>query len=258
VQSFADLAARLDAAALALNGSLTPVGEFEGYPQLKLVFGSKSSRQVLVDAGIHGEEPGAPLGLAAWLEADGARWASRLGFTVLPCLNPWGFERGTRNSRDLEDPNRHFDEPDSPLTALVARALEGRRFALACDLHEDVDFLGAYLYELKAAPPFAGERILEAISAHVPLSNGDEVGDFRTVRGLIRPPAAMLRPTERRGWPIAFFHFANAADHLVTPETPGRQPLPARIAAQRSVLDLVCAFVLEGSGPRLPAGTAGA
>ena len=241
--SFTDLARRLKAAAGSLGGVLGPAGDLEGYPMLTLEFGSNSGPRVLIDAGIHGEEPAGPLGLAAWLETDAARWSARVGFTVLPCLNPHGFERGTRSSRDTGDLNRHFDEPDAPLTALVIHALAGRRFVLACDLHEDADFDGGYLYELKAVPPFLGERILAAAAAHVPVSDGDAVGEFRTTRGLIRPPAGVLRPAERRGWPIAIFHYAHSSDHVVTMETPGHRPLEDRIAAHRSALNAACAFV---------------
>jgi hypothetical protein len=243
VPSFANLARRLQAAARSLGGGVEEVGVLEGYPMFRLVFGATGRPAVLLDAGIHGEEPAGPLGLAAWLEADAAAWARRLRFTVLPCLNPHGFEHGTRGSRDTEDLNRHFDEPEAPLTRLVTRALGEDRFRLAVDLHEDADFDACYLYELKAAPPFAGETLLAAAGAHVSVSDGDEVGDFRTARGLIRPPAGVLRPAERRGWPIAIWHFARVTGHTVTMETPGRRPLEARVLAHRAVLDAACGFV---------------
>ncbi|MEK7477094.1 MAG: M14 family metallocarboxypeptidase [Candidatus Coatesbacteria bacterium] len=243
--SFADLARRLDLATRALDGVVEEAGALEGYPFLRLAFGAMGRPAVLLDAGIHGEEPAGPLGLADWLEADAAAWGQRIRFTILPCLNPWGFERGTRSSRDTEDLNRHFDEPDAPLTRLVTKALEGERFRLAVDMHEDADFDTCYLYELKAAPPFAGERLLAAAAAaaQVGVSDGDEVGDFRTTQGLIRPPEGALRPEERRGWPIAIWHFAHVTGHTVTMETPGRRPLEARVRAHRAVLDAACGFV---------------
>jgi len=259
--SFDDLARRLDAAARSLDGRLDEAGSLEGYPLFRLVFGEPAGPPILLDAGIHGEEPAGPLGLAAWLDTRAGHWSRRFRFTVLPCLNPWGFEHGTRSSRDTEDLNRHFDEPDAPLTRLVAHALGGARQSLACDLHEDVDFDSCYLYELKAAPPFAGERLLAAAAAFVPVSNGDAVGEFRTAHGLIRPPAGILRPAERRGWPIAIYHFATGCAHVVTMEAPGRRPLETRIAIHRAVLDAACGFAGDGTekvaAPNAPGVTGG-
>ena len=247
--SFFDLSRQLTAAADTLGGVIRPVGDLEGYPMYRIEFGAPAGPAILIDAGIHGEEPAGPLGLAAWLETAAARWSGRLGFTILPCLNPHGFEHGTRSSRDTEDLNRHFDEPAAPLTELVTRAIAGRRFVLAIDMHEDADFDGAYLYELRAAPPFLGERLLATASATVPIS-----GDFTTVRGLIRPPAGALRPAERRGWPIAIYHFAHASSHVVTMETPGHRPLDDRIAVHVHALDAACAYVAEQAGPVAGAG----
>lgn len=242
--SFSDLHRRLRLAAAALNGALDTIGDHEGYPLLRLTFGPPDAPALLIDAGLHGEEPASPLGLAAWLETDASRWAARLRMTVLPCLNPWGFERGLRRCRDAEDPNRLFDVPGAPLTRLVAAAIGNARFHLAMDLHEDCDFLAAYCYELKAGPPFLGERVLAAFHARgVPLSHGEPVGPFTTEHGWLRPfhDAAALRA--RQGWPIAFFHFTRSSGHVLTVETPGRLPLSVRIALQGDALNEAAAFV---------------
>lgn len=247
--SFAALAARLRAASSALRGDLREFGAFEGYPQLVLTFGTPHGPWMFIDAGIHGEEPASTLGLATWLESSGATWAQRIGFTVLPCLNPHGFEQGTRGSRDLDDLNRHFDEPGFPLAKLVVAAVGGRTFDLAMDLHEDCDFTDLYLYELKGGPPFLGERLIGRAAERVPISHGEDVGPFRTQHGLLRPGGDEDRMRTRTGWPIAFLLRARAAKHVVTPETPGKQPLDVRIAVHREGLDTACAFLLERPAP---------
>jgi len=251
--SFRALQQRLDDATRRLGGTLETIGELEGYPLLRLTFGLPEAPPLLIDAGIHGEEPAASLGLAAWLETDAPRWIRRLRFTALPCLNPWGFERGLRRSRDAEDPNRLFDIAEAPLTRLVAAALQGARFHLAMDLHEDSDFLAAYCYELKAGPPFLGDRILAAFGDRgVPLSHDEAVGPFTTEHGWLRPihDAATLR--SRQGWPIAFAHFTRSTGHVVTVETPGRQPLDVRIALQGDALNEAAAFTAGLPPHRLP------
>ncbi len=219
--------------------------EFEGYPFVRIELGKDAPPHLLIDAGIHGEEPASVVGLLAWLEQDAKPWAEQLHFTILPCLNPRGFEHGTRRSRDAEDLNRHFDQPDAPLTRLVARALAGQRFALAMDLHEDFDFEGFYLYELKCTPPYLGERLLKAASTLGPLSHGEKVGAFRTHHGLLRPRRDRSFIRARHGWPIAFHHLEYASDHVVTVETPGRQPLKTRVAIQRACLNQACEFLVS-------------
>jgi len=241
--SFRDLQQRLVETARGLGGALETIGEVEGYPFLRLTFGVPDAPPLLIDAGIHGEEPAASLGLAAWLGTEAPRWIRHLRITALPCLNPWGFERGLRRSRHAEDSNRLFDVADAPLTRLVAAALGDARFGLAMDLHEDCDFLAAYCYELKAGPPFLGDRILAAFGAWgVPLSHGEAVGPFTTEHGWLRPvhDAAALRA--RQGWPIAFAHLTRSTGHVVTVETPGRQPLDVRIALQGDALTEAAAF----------------
>lgn len=249
-ESFASLEARLAAVARRLGGTLDILGEIEGYPLLRLTAGPALAPRLLIDAGLHGEEPAGPLGLATWLEDDAPARVGRLHLTVLPCLNPWGFERGLRRSRDAEDRNRLFDDPDSPLTALVAAATAGARFALAMDLHEDSDFTAAYCYELKAGPPFLGERLLAGFAARgVALSHDEAVGDFRTDHGWIRPGPDAARLRARTGWPIAYYHLTRLTDHVVTVETPGRLPLRERIGLQRAALSGAAAFLLEpGAG----------
>ncbi len=246
------LLARYQSATQALQGTLKILDDFEGCPFTWIRLGGPDGLKLLIDAGIHGEEPASTLGLAAWLEHDAAPWMKHLNITILPCLNPHGFEHGTRGSRDTPDLNRQFDQPDAPPTRLVARALAAERFALALDLHEDCDFAGFYLYELKFAPPYLGERVVQAASTLSPLSHHEPVGTFRTEHGLIRPERSRASMRAREGWPIAFHHFEHVTDHVITVETPGRQPLATRTALQRVCLNEACAFLLAPtSGPRL-------
>ncbi len=246
--SFGELRARLETATRAAGGTLTVAGTFEASPILRLRAGAPAGRPLLVTAGIHGEEPASALGFAAWLEHDAAAVLDRIALTALPCLNPVGFERGTRGSRDVPDLNRTFDDPAFPLTRIVTAALGADRFRLVADLHEDSDFLGAYCYELADGPPFLAERALAAAAAHVPISDGEAVGDFTTRAGVIRPDPAARRDAVRqggRGLPIALWLYGRAAPRIITFESPGARPLPERILATRAALQAVTAFLLE-------------
>jgi len=245
--SFAALRDRLNRSVQALGGSLVEAGSLEDHPVLFLRAGAPAGRPLLVTAGIHGEEPASTLGFAEWLEHDAAGVLDRIALTALPCLNPVGFERGTRGSRDCPDLNRKFDDATFALTRIVTDALTERRFDLATDLHEDSDFLGAYCYELKSGPPFLADRALAAAAVHVPLSDGDPVGDFITRQGVLRPDPVARREAVRRGGglPIGLWMYERVAAHTITFEAPGARPLPERIAATRAALQAAVAFLIQ-------------
>lgn len=245
--SFAALRERLVLAVRRLDGALADAGTFEDQPIVIVRAGARTGRPLLVTAGIHGEEPASALGFIEWLERDAAVVLDRIALTALPCLNPVGFERGTRGSRDCPDLNRRFDDAAFPLTRIVTEALAGDRYDLAADLHEDSDFLGAYCYELKSGPPFLAERVLAAAAAHVPVSDGDAVGDFVTRAGVLRPDPGARREVVRRGGglPIGLWMYERVTPHTVTFEAPGARPLPERIAATRAALRAAATFLLS-------------
>lgn len=245
--SFPEFRARLERAAGGLGGTLADAGSFEDHPVLLLRAGAPDGRPLLVTAGIHGEEPASALGFAEWLERDASRVLGRISLTALPCLNPVGFERGTRGSRDCPDLNRKFDDPAFPLTRIVTAALAETRFDLAVDLHEDSDFLGAYCYELKSEPPYLADLALAAASAHVPISDGEPVGELVTRAGVLRPdPAARRRAAGRiGGLPIGLWLFERVSAHTITFESPGARSLPERIATTRAAMRAAAGFLLQ-------------
>jgi hypothetical protein len=65
--------------------------------------------ELVITSGFHGEEPAGPLTLLAHFEeiVEYAR-AREVGLRVYPCINPSGFEDGTRYNRSGEKPNNDF------------------------------------------------------------------------------------------------------------------------------------------------------
>ncbi|HBK47643.1 MAG TPA: peptidase [Xanthomonadaceae bacterium] len=96
----------------------------------------------LVTGGVHGYETSGVHGALQFLEQRAADHAGRFNLLVVPCVNPWGYERIHRWNAEAVDPNRSF-RPDSPareaaaLMALVA-PLRGR-VLVHIDLHETTD-----------------------------------------------------------------------------------------------------------------------
>ncbi len=240
-QSYSRLLERFSVCARKLGASFEEAGKLDGFPIMRLNSRRGGKPRLLIDAGIHGDEPGSVLGLAHWLENDAGKWLDRLEFSAFPCINPFGFEKATRGSRESADLNRQFDEPDAPLTRIISASLAQERFNLAMDLHEDCDFLEFYMYELRRSPPYLAPGMLSAAADSVELAHDREVGGRRTDHGLIRLPVDERVFQARRGWPIAFYLFKSCSDHVITPETPGRQPMNARIDIHRALLNVACA-----------------
>src|SRR5690625_3895025 len=87
----------------------------DDYPVYTLTSNTPPNKpRVLIAAGVHGEEPGAVVGLLQWLASDAHAWVSQCQLTVIPTFNPWGYERGIRYAANGNDLNREFDAPDHP------------------------------------------------------------------------------------------------------------------------------------------------
>ena len=208
-------------------------GEIWGYPFFCLRRSiSKDAPTVLVTAGIHGEEPGGVAGALRWLESgEWAKW--NLNWFVLPCINPYGWERNHRRNAQGRDINRQFrGVNDTPEAELIKRLVKGRRFLFTFDLHEDVDATGYYLYELREGPPFVGERIVKAVSRVLPIEHEKVIdGNKATGLGLIRRAASVGMLKRRRRWPMAYHLFLNCTGHILGSETPVDFPMERRASA---------------------------
>ena len=176
-------------------------------------------------------------GALRWLESgESTKW--RVNWFVLPCINPYGWERNQRRNAQRRDINRQFrDTHDCPEAQLVKALVKGHRFLFSVDLHEDVDAPGYYLYELCNGRPFIGEQIVQAVSKVIPV-NRDKVIDGNRATGLalIRREARVFSLKRRRRWPMAYHLFLNCTDHILGSETPVRFSLDLRAAAHNLAL----------------------
>ena len=99
---------------------------------------------VYLSAGIHGDEPAAPEGLAQWAERHlpALARAGELPVMIFPCLNPFGLTHNQRTDAHGTDLNRVFREEDLTPVRELRALLQGRRFDLAIRMHEDFDAQG--------------------------------------------------------------------------------------------------------------------
>ncbi|MBN1207134.1 MAG: hypothetical protein JXB05_19770 [Myxococcaceae bacterium] len=99
---------------LQAHASLAEVAEYgrvmetgKEYPLFRLTV--PGSRWLVITSGFHGEEPAGPLTLAeSFAEIVAYARARDVGLRVYPCINPSGFEAGTRYNRSGERPNNDF------------------------------------------------------------------------------------------------------------------------------------------------------
>lgn len=201
---------------------------------------ARGAPTVLLSGGMHGEEPAGVEGVLQWLEGDRGRRA-RVNWLVLPCINPFGWERHRRTNAQRHDINRQFrGATDCPEARLVKRLLAGRRFLFSMEFHEDWEARGYYLYELHAGPPYVGETVVRAVSRQLPITRTAQVdGQRLSAPGLIRRAAAARVMKRRRRWPLALWLFENCTGHVLGSETPQTVPLARRAAAHQTALATV-------------------
>lgn len=218
----------------------------------------KDLPRIILSAGIHGEEPAGVYALMEFMNRGIVDYLNHFSFLILPCLNPYGFTRGVRFSRDVADLNRSFaDVPGPPEVAAVKELL--RRFPgpyrLAFDFHETDTYMprgvdpsvedipnGIYMYETtRNGHAGLGQMIVRAIR-----NSGHSITQRRTVygaeckNGLIHataPDNPDYPSLPEFNGTLDWFLLKNGhTDHFLATETPTAWPLKRRIAVHRKAL----------------------
>lgn len=241
---------RLERIAELPNVTLEQIGDFEShgkaYPMFLLRLGEPGPGKaaVMIDAGIHGDEPAGVEAALRFLEIDHANrdLLSRYHFTVFPCNNPTGYELDTRENADGIDLNRQFNikKPVAEV-AIIAAALQGRCFDLVFEMHEDIDSPGLYLYEISDDhAQYVGETVVaEARAMGCPINEGECIEGLPAAGGIIRPGRA--RRFRKTRLPLAIFAYRTCGGHVITMEPPASK-LPLEKRAMIELLGLSIAL----------------
>ncbi len=204
------------------------------YEFMQVVLGSGAPQRVLLSAGIHGDELAGVEGLCEWLESHAyMKFLHRWDITMLPCLNPWGYEHDTRENGDGRDLNREFNSSHPPQEVLFVQSVAQQRFDLSLELHVDADSAGYYLYETVRPGADIGHRVLERIRTIMPV-NLDATIDGRSTDGgvIVRHPTF----GNPNGWPMALYGFAQGIPCSLTLEA-GRSPLQRQVQAHLQAIE---------------------
>ena len=111
-RSYENLLSRIKTA-LNLQGELTVCGEIQSgnktYALIKIIFGQGNPKKALISAGIHGDEPAGVETICSFLEQkEFLKYADDWELTLLPCINPTGYELKIRENHEGQDLNRLF------------------------------------------------------------------------------------------------------------------------------------------------------
>jgi predicted deacylase len=227
---------------------------------------------IILTAGIHGEEPAGVYAILDFLNRGIAKYLEHFSFLILPCLNPYGFTRGVRFSRDVSDLNRSFDRAAAPPEVAAVKEVLRRfpgPYRLAVDLHETNTYLprgeapavedhpaGFYMYETRRnGRPVLGPAIIQDIrDAGHPVSRRRSVYGAECRNGLISstPPDSPDYPVlpEFNGTFDWYLLKNGLTDHFIATETPTAWPLEKRIAVQKKVLARVLNHIRKENRPR--------
>ena len=184
--------------------------------------------RLYISAGIHGDEPAAPLAALKLLQEN--NWPDDVEIFFLPCLNPVSYALNRRENAGGIDLNRDYRHPKTPESRAHIAWLERQpKFDLYLCLHEDWESHGFYLYEQNPDGKISfAEKMIEAVKKVCPIDLSENIEDRPAQGGIIRP---IINPLERPDWPEALYLISHKARQGYTLEAPSDFPLPVRVQA---------------------------
>jgi predicted deacylase len=123
------------------------------------------SCKILINAGIHGNEPASVACVMQLLEhlAKHPHQLGSVAIDLIPIVNPWGWVHDIRFNRDGIDINRDFSSFDSQEALIIKDFIEKRQYDLMLDLHEDPGASGFYVYQYGIDNMSSAENLIETI-----------------------------------------------------------------------------------------------
>ena len=201
------------------------------YPLIKIVVGKGNFRRALISAGIHGDEPGGIETILNFLENKCYDlYKDTWEFTFLPCINPYGYEFGTRENHQRKDLNRLFKIEKPPLEVSFAQSILDSKFDLTLELHEDDESNGYYLYQKETNSKYQqlGIEIINAIQEIIPINTDNEIDGSTAHQGVINND---LDLSNMDWWPMALYGISRGAQISLTLEAPTQYELSSRVKA---------------------------
>lgn len=209
--------------------------------------GGEASWRICLATGIYGDEPAGVEAVVRFLESKPD--LQGISLSVFPCLNPVGYDRGTRENGDGIDLNRQFHKNNPPLeVSLVRQAVNGNQYDLFICCHDDNEADGFYLYEAKQGKePGLGPSIISAIHEIAPIDRRPKIDGRINHAGVIFPANWNRRET---GWPMALYLYRMGTPHCLILEAPTRLPFEEQVGIHRKAMDHIFSLLSK----KLPGG----
>jgi len=109
-------------------------GVGEKYPLYQIKRGR--GKNVLISGGVHGDEPAGVYAILQFLKKGIQKYEDKFAFTIIPCVNPYGFVHFTRLNAQKLNINREFkSDACAEETRLIIASLESE-YEFTMDFHE--------------------------------------------------------------------------------------------------------------------------
>jgi len=249
-----EVVSRIEALGNGLEAKLMGTAKFKEaeYPLYYILADSGNSRagHVFLSAGIHGNEPAGVYTLLGFLENKVHDYLDDFSFIAFPCINPSGFERGTRDNLNRINLNRNFQsrKPSKEVSSLKKIIeTESRHYVFAMDMHEDDpeeqvenypvedNPREAYLYEVSHKNLSRGHRILKSLEENnVPVCKKKKIYYDQADNGLIWRDEII--DTGHEEDTTLMWHLQRYTNNVFNPETPTCWELERRVEVQLMAL----------------------
>ena len=206
------------------------------YPLIKIVLGKGNSLRALISAGIHGDEPGGIESIINFLKnSNYLDYINEWEITLLPCINPYGYEFGTRTNHQGKDLNRLFKLKNPPEEVVFAQSILETDFKLIIDLHEDNESHGYYLYQTGLSKTYEkiGLEILNSLEGIMPINLETEIAGSQADQGIIGKELEIL---SMDWWPMALYGLSKGTQMCLTLETSSLFDMETRVHAHLTAI----------------------
>ena len=206
------------------------------YPLIKIVLGKGNSLRALISAGIHGDEPGGIESIINFLKnSKYLDYINEWEITLLPCINPYGYEFGTRTNHQEKDLNRLFKLKNPPEDVVFAQSILETDFKLIIDLHEDNESHGYYLYQTGLSKTYEkiGLEILNSLEGIMPINLETEIAGSQADQGIIGKELEIL---SMDWWPMALYGLSKGTQMCLTLETSSLFDMETRVHAHLTAI----------------------
>ena len=206
------------------------------YPLIKIVLGKGNSLRALISAGIHGDEPGGIESIINFLKnSNYLDYINEWEITLLPCINPYGYEFGTRTNHQGKDLNRLFKLKNPPEEVVFAQSILETDFKLIIDLHEDNESHGYYLYQTGLSKTYEkiGIEILNSLEGIMPINLETEIAGSQADQGIIGKELEIL---SMDWWPMALYGLSKGTQMCLTLETSSLFDMETRVHAHLTAI----------------------